>query len=114
VDRLHAAPAAAAARSHGEGLARPEQPYLSADAATKAAHQAWQPPEQKDWRKVLTAKKHRAANKALFEEAEREQAARLIQVCRRECLYVCASAPRERREGVLGVCLKLHFTLSFF
>lgn len=84
VDRLHAAPAAAAARSHGEGLARPEQPYLSSDAATKAAHQAWQPPERKDWRKVLTAKKHRAANKELFEEAEREQAARLIQV--RECV----------------------------
>lgn len=79
VDKLHAAPAAAAARSHGEALARPEQQYLSYDSATKAAHQAWQAPEEKDWRKVLTAKKHRAANKSLIEEAEREQAAKLIQ-----------------------------------
>jgi hypothetical protein len=80
VDCLQAAPPAAAARSKGEAIARPEQPYLSYDAATKAAHAAWQPPEEAGWRKVLEQKKHRAANKTQIEEAEREQAAKLIQV----------------------------------
>jgi hypothetical protein len=82
VDHLHAAPPAAAARSHGEALARPEQPYLSYDADAKAAHAAWQPPEQAGWRQVLEQKKHRAANKTQIEEAEQEQAAKLIQVRR--------------------------------
>lgn len=80
MDRLQAAPAAAAARSHGEALGRPDQPYLSYDSATKAAHQAWQAPKDKDWRKVLEDKKHRAANRDRIEEAEREQAAKFIQV----------------------------------
>jgi hypothetical protein len=80
VDRLQAAPPAAAARPNAEGQQRPEQPYLSYDAATKAAHEAWQPQEEAGWRKVLTQKKHRQANKAQIEAAERENAAKFIQV----------------------------------
>jgi len=80
VDRLQAAPAAAAAKLSPAALPRPEQPYLSADAATKAAHQAWQPEEAATWRKVLTQKKTRQANKSQIEEAERERAASFIQV----------------------------------